>query len=80
MSQKPTKNNRSFAERHPRWNLVIGIVLLFLLLGLAGYIVSEIIYLIGEGIHRIITLLSTIASKLDAVVIVALINQSLLNT
>lgn len=73
MGRKEIKDNRSFAERHPRWNLVIGMSLIFLLLGLAGYIVSGIIYLIGEGVYRIIVLLSTIASKLDAVVIVALI-------
>ncbi|MBQ2676777.1 MAG: hypothetical protein IJF54_05205 [Clostridia bacterium] len=73
MNNKQLKDNRYFAERHPKWNLTLGVILISALAGLAGYVAFEILYYIGVGIYKIITLLSTMASKLDAVVIVALI-------
>lgn len=73
MRKNKANGNRSFAERHPKWNLVLGIVTLLALAGLAGYVAFEIIYYIGLGLYKAISLLSSIASKLDAVVIVALI-------
>lgn len=73
MSKEKSKDSRSFAERHPKWNLTIGVIIILALAGLAGYVAFEILYYIGVGVHKIITLLSTMASKLDAVVIVALI-------
>ena len=73
MKNTQPKDNRPFAERHPKWNLTIGVIILLALAGLAGYIAFEIVYYIGIGIYEIITLLSSAVSKLDAVVIVALI-------
>ena len=73
MNRKQSKDNRPFAERHPKLNLAIGVIIILVLVGLAGYVAFEILYYIGVGIYKIITLLSTMASKLDAVVIVALI-------
>ena len=73
MKKMQPKDNRPFAERHPKWNLTIGVIILLVLAGLAGYISFEIVYYIGIGIYEIITLLSSAVSKLDAVVIVALI-------
>lgn len=58
-----------FAEKHPRLNLIIA----FLLLGIMVDIVWAIIYYILQGITDIFKWLAGMASKMDAVVIVALI-------
>lgn len=73
MKNEKKKDTRTFTERHPRWNLTIGVVLLLALLGLAGFVVFELVYYTGVGITKFATWLSELASKLDAVVIVALI-------
>lgn len=73
MGNNKSNDSRSFAERHPKLNLVLGVIILLALAGLAGYVAFEIIYYIGFGLYKAISLLSSIASKLDAVVIVALI-------
>lgn len=73
MKKEKKKDTRTFAERHPRWNLTIGVVLLLALLGLAGFVVFELVYYTGVCITKFATWLSELASKLDAVVIVALI-------
>lgn len=73
MKKEKKKDARTFAERHPRWNLAIGVVLLLALLGLAGFVIFELVYYAGVGITKFATWLSELASKLDAVVIVALI-------
>jgi len=73
MRNKQPKDTRPFAERHPKWNLAIGVIILLALAGLAGYVAFEILYYIGLGLYKIVVLISSIASKLDAVVIVSLI-------
>lgn len=67
------KDNRPFSERHPRWNFVIGLVLLLALLSLAILVLYLGFKYIGIGIGNFVDWLKEIASKLDAVVIVALI-------
>lgn len=70
---KKDKDNRSFAEKHPRLNFLI--VLMLLLILVAGSILLAYYGLkyIGIGFTNFAEWLSSIASKLDAVVIVALI-------
>lgn len=71
---KEIKNDdRTFAQKHPRWNLTMGVILVLLLAGLAGFIAFEIIYYIYIGVSKLLLSLQDLASKLDAVVIVALI-------
>lgn len=72
---KITKNadNKTFAEKHPRLNFLFGLLLLILLVAIvifAVYIVGNYIVI---GIRIATDWLASIASKLDAVVIVALI-------
>lgn len=71
---KNTKSdNRPFSEKHPKMNLLIGLILLALLVLLGCAVIYLIIKYLGIGISKIVSWLSTLASKLDAVVIVALI-------
>lgn len=76
MKKDTKKDTRPFAERHPRWNFVIGIILLLLLTGIACCVVFAILYYIGIGISEAVSWISSLTSNLDAVVIVALITGS----
>jgi hypothetical protein len=67
------ENAKSFAERHPRWNLVIGIILVLVIVLVLGFAIYHAgIWIVG-GIEQVSNWLSNMANKLDAVVIVALI-------
>lgn len=68
------KNNQSsFAERHPRWNLLIGLFLLLLFI-VAGILLLYLTFkYIGLGLSNLMLWLTSLASKMEAVVIVALI-------
>lgn len=70
---KKDKDNRSFAEKHPRWNFLIGLLLLLIMVAGGLWLVYYVIKYIGLEITKFADWLSSIASKLDAVVIVALI-------
>lgn len=67
------KDNRPFAEKHPRWNFFFGLILLLLLLAIGLFVLYLCIKYIGIGIGLFVDWLKDIASKLEAVVIVALI-------
>lgn len=67
------KDNRPFAERHPRWNSFLGLILLLVLLAIGILIAYLCFKYIGIGIGKFVDWIKDIASKLDAVVIVALI-------
>ena len=62
-----------FAQRHPRWNFIIGLILLLILLALGILLIFFTVKYIGIGISTFVNWLKDISSKLDAVVIVALI-------
>ena len=76
MGKDIKKNNQPkipFAERHPKLNILLG---LFLLLFIAALIIGSVylvVKLIGNGLNSFTTWLSELSSKMDAVVIVALI-------
>ncbi len=66
-------DKRLFAERHPRWNTFIALLILFGFLAIGIFVLYCVFKTIGLGITSITDWISSLASKLDAVVIVALI-------
>lgn len=73
MISSKAKTTQPFSERHPRLNTFLGLVMLLvlcLLALLAGYVVLK---LIGSGIKTFVDWIEDVSSKMDAVVIVALI-------
>ena len=72
-TKKIDKQQASFAERHPKLNLLIALLLLLFIAALIIGGVYLAIKLIGSGVNSFTTWLSELSSKLDAVVIVALI-------
>ncbi len=70
---KKDKDNRSFTEKHPHWNFIIVLLLLLIMVACGLLLVYYVIKYIGLEITKFADWLSSIASKLDAVVIVALI-------
>lgn len=67
------KDPRTFAEKHPRWNFLIGLLLLIAMIAGAITIIYYAVKFIGNAISAFVDWVSTVASTLDAVVIVALI-------
>ena len=68
-----TSNTQPFSERHPKLNTFLGFILLLILAALAITILFLLFKYIGIGISSIVDWISSIASKVDAVIIVALI-------
>lgn len=62
-----------FAERHPRWNFFIGLLLFFGMIAGAIVIVYYVINFISHIIGSFVDWISNVATTLDAVVMVALI-------
>lgn len=71
------KENLTFAERHPHWNLLLGVLLFTLIIGLITFAVIQIIECVLTGISSITLSFSQIASKLDVVIVVALISGTI---
>ncbi len=71
-SKKPN-DSRSFAEKHPRLNFLIGLLLLFGMIAGAIAIAYYAIKFIGHIINTLVEWVSSVASTIDAVVIVAFI-------
>lgn len=73
MDSSKSSDKRTFSEKHPRLNLLFGVLFLLFLVALAVFIA----YSVGKygviGIRVAVDWLASLASKLDAVVIVALI-------
>jgi len=63
----------SFAEKHPKWNLFIGAVLLLLILAAICYVIYFVIKHIGIGLKSLADWLANTTTSIDAVIIVALI-------
>ena len=73
MESSKNADNKTFSQKHPRLNFLLGLFLLLLFAALviiAVYIVGKYIVI---GIRIATDWLASLASKLDAVVIVALI-------
>ena len=67
------KDNNSFKNKHPVINMILGIIILLIGLALAVFLIICLFYFLGTGISKAVNWISQIASKLDAVIIVALI-------
>ncbi len=70
------KDPRPFSEKHPKLNMLIGVALFLGLTGLAGYLFFQLCYWVYIGVVGFVGWLSSLASKLDAVIIVALITAT----
>ncbi|MBR3995533.1 MAG: hypothetical protein IKI97_09675 [Clostridia bacterium] len=70
-----TENNEklTFAEKHPRWNMLIGLLLLLAFVAIGIFAIYYIFKYIGIGLSNLVSWLTSLASKMDAVVIVAFI-------
>lgn len=66
------KDTRTFAQKHPKWNTFFGFMLLIALMT-GGYFLLRFL---GRKLIDFINLLITASSKLDAVIIVALITAA----
>ena len=74
MSKKgKVADTRPFSEKHPRWNIFIGLILFFGMIAGAIAIIYYVIKLISHIVSSFVDWISTVATTLDAVVIVALI-------
>ena len=74
MSKKDkVTDTRPFSEKHLRWNFFIGLLLLFGMIAGAIAIVYYVIKFISHIVSSFVDWISTVATALDAVVIVALI-------
>ena len=71
--KKLDNQQTSFVERHPKLKLLIGLLLFLFIAALIIGAVYLVIKLIGSGVDSFTTWLSELSSKMDAVVIVALI-------
>lgn len=67
------KDNRPFADRHPRCYSFLGLIVLLVLLAIGILIAYLCFKYIGIGIGKFVDWIKDIASNLDAVIIVALI-------
>lgn len=70
------KNKIPFKERHPKLNVLFSFLFLLFLLAIALIALYYIFIALKYGINKFVDWLSTLSSKLDAVVIVALITGS----
>ena len=68
------QNTPTFAEKHPRLNMLIGMLLVLIMTAIGLILIYYIVKYVGIGIANIVSWLSSLASKLDAVIIVALIS------
>lgn len=67
------KNEKSFRKKHPILNTILGIIILLFLLAFAIIMLYFIIKYLSIGISQAIDLIKNSLSKLDAVIVVALI-------
>ena len=67
------KNKQPFSQRHPKWNLFLGFILLMFIIALIGGAAYLIIKVLSSGITRIVDWIASLSSTMDAVVVVALI-------
>ena len=73
MKQKPTVKSVPFSERHPKLNFLLGLLLLLFWVAISGAIIYWFLQTAKSAITVAAEWLASLASKLDAVIIVALI-------
>lgn len=72
-SQRQMDVGNSFFERHPQLNLIIALALVLIMGTMVWTIAYYVLLYLGHGINSLVNWLSDMASKMDAVVIVAFI-------
>lgn len=70
------KQEKPFSERHPRLNLLLGIIMLVAIIAIAILLIKFIFQLLGVGIVAMGGFLKKIVSTTDKVIIVAMITGS----
>lgn len=70
------ENNQTFAEKHPKLNTLIGLILLSILCIGAVLLVKWIVFFIGDGLVAIKTFLKEFVNSTDKVIVVAMITGS----
>lgn len=65
------KQEKPFSERHPRLNLLLGIIMLVAIIAIAILLIKFIFQLLGVGIVAMGGFLKKIVSTTDKVIIVA---------
>ena len=73
MKQKPTEKSMPFSARRPKLNFLLGLLLLLFLVAILGAIICWFLQATKSSITVAAEWLASLASKLDAVIIVALI-------
>lgn len=71
---KDDSKKLTFAEKHPKLNMLLGLFILVVMLFVAIWILKVVFKFLGDGIYKLINWISEVGSNLDAVVIVALIS------
>ena len=71
------KSTLPFSERHPKLNFIIGLLMLLGIIAASVLFLKWLIFEIGTGLLNAIAWLKSVASSLDAVIIVALITGSI---
>lgn len=67
----------TFAEKHPRLNVLLGLIIFLTLIVVAIWFIREIITFLSSGIEKTLAWFSEISSTVDVVVIVALISGTI---
>lgn len=70
---KEKNDSRPFAERHPNWNMVLSMIVLLIIGGICFVALYYGLKYIGARVSCAADWITNVASKMDAVVIVALI-------
>ncbi len=70
------EDNLTFAQKHPKLNLLLGSILLIGLILLGLYVIRYVGITVSSWIDSILNWIRSIASSLDAVIIVALITAT----
>lgn len=73
MKQEPTEKSMPFSARHPKLNFLLGLLFLLFLVAISGAIICWFLQTAKSSITVAAEWLASLASKLDAVIIVALI-------
>ena len=71
-----TKDERPFSEKHPKASLAIGVILLLILAGIAIVVIYLLSIFLWKGTSELLQWISSITSKMDAVIIVTLITAA----
>ena len=67
------KHEKTFSERHPKLNLLLGMMMFLVIIVIAVLLIKLIFQLVGVGIIAIGEFLKKIVSTTDKVIIVAMI-------